>query len=402
MVLTILLIIIYLAFISLGLPDSLLGSAWPSMYPNMGVPISYAGIVSMVIAGGTIVSSLFSDKVIRKLGTGVVTSISVFMTAAALLGFSVSTEFYQLCLFAIPLGLGAGSVDAALNNFVALNYKAKHMSWLHCFWGVGAMTGPIIMSYCLERGAIFQLGYRTVAIIQFSLVIILIATLSFWKKAVPTTNLQGDKKNPNEKEVEHKIISKRELLKLPGAKHALLAFFCYCAIESTTGLWGSSFAVMSHGLQAETAAKWASLFYFGITFGRFLSGFITLRLNNRQMVRLGEALIAVGIIMIMLPLGQVASLIGFIITGIGCAPIYPSLLHETPANFGAEYSQSIMGVQMACAYVGTTFMPPLFGILASYTGYSLLPFYTGGILLLMFIMIETLNKRVDAKNKIKS
>lgn len=400
MVLTILLIIIYLAFISLGLPDSLLGSAWPSMYPNMSVPISYAGIVSMVIAGGTIVSSLFSDKAIRKFGTGVVTSISVFMTAAALLGFSVSTEFYQLCLFAIPLGLGAGSVDAALNNFVALNYKAKHMSWLHCFWGVGAMTGPIIMSYCLERGAIFQLGYRTVAIIQFVLVTILLVTLPLWKKAVPTTNFHGDKENHNEKEVEHKIISKKELLKLPGAKHALLAFFCYCAIESTTGLWGSSFAVMSHGIQPEAAAKWASLFYFGITFGRFLSGFITLKLNNRQMVHLGEALIAVGIIMIMLPLGQVTSLIGFIITGIGCAPIYPSLLHETPENFGAEYSQSIMGVQMACAYVGSTFMPPLFGVLASYIGYSLMPFYTGVIFLLMVIMIETLNKRVDTKNKL--
>ncbi|OPJ63016.1 MFS transporter [Clostridium oryzae] len=396
MVLTILLIIIYLAFISLGLPDSLLGSAWPSMYPNMGVPISYAGIVSMIIAGGTIVSSLFSDKLIRKLGTGLVTSISVLMTAGALLGFSVSNEFYELCLFAIPLGLGAGSVDAALNNFVALNYKAKHMSWLHCFWGVGAMTGPIIMSYCLERGAIFQLGYRIVAIIQFILVVILIVTLPFWKKSGSIKNNKPDNENCSEIELEHKIISKKELLKLPGAKHALLAFFCYCSIEATTGLWGSSFAVMAHGIKAETAAKWASLFYFGITFGRFLSGFITLKLNNRQIIHLGEILIAAGIIMIMLPFGQVTSLIGFVMIGIGCAPIYPSLLHETPVNFGAEYSQSIMGVQMACAYVGSTFMPPLFGILASYVGYSLMPFYIGGIFLLMYIMIETLNKRVDA------
>ncbi|WP_010251474.1 MFS transporter [Acetivibrio cellulolyticus] len=402
MVLTILLIIIYLAFISLGLPDSLLGSAWPSMYPNMEVPISYAGIISMIIAGGTIVSSLFSDKVIRKFGTGLVTSISVLITAGALLGFSVSSEFYQLCLFAIPLGLGAGSVDAALNNFIALNYKAKHMSWLHCFWGVGAMTGPIIMSYFLERGYFFQSGYRAVAIIQFTLVVILIASLPFWKKAASLNKLHPNKEQSGEIAHEHKIISKKDLLKLPGAKQALVAFFCYCSIESTTGLWGSSFMVMAHGIQVETAAKWASLFFFGITFGRFLSGFITLKMNNRQIIHLGEVLLASGILMIMLPFGQVTSLIGLILTGIGCAPIYPSLLHETPANFGAEYSQSIMGVQMACAYVGSTFMPPLFGIFASKIGYSLMPFFTGSILVLMFAMIEMLNRRVDAKNKLSS
>lgn len=399
MVLTILLIIIYLAFISLGLPDSLLGSAWPSMYPSMGVPISYAGIVSMIIAGGTIVSSLFSDRVIRRFGTGLVTSVSVLMTAGALVGFSVSNEFYELCVFAIPLGLGAGAVDAALNNFVALKYEAKHMSWLHCFWGVGAMTGPIIMSYFLEQGYMFQLGYGTVAIIQFTLVVILIITLPLWKKAASLNNVQADKEKCSEKEQGQKVLSKRELLKLPGAKQALIAFFCYCSIEATTGLWGSSFVTMVHGIPAETAAKWASLFFFGITFGRFLSGFVTLKLSNRQMIHLGLALMAVGIIMLMLPFGQVTSLIGFVMTGIGCAPIYPSLLHETPVNFGAEYSQSIMGVQMACAYVGSTFMPPLFGVLASHIGYSIMPFFTGGIFILMFIMIKTLNERVDAKNK---
>lgn len=395
MLLTVLLIIIYLAFISLGLPDSLLGSAWPAMYPNMGVPISYAGIVSMIIAGGTIVSSLLCDRVIKKSGTGLVTSISVLMTAGALLGFSLSNEFYMLCLFAIPLGLGAGSVDSALNNYVAINYKAKHMSWLHCFWGVGAMSGPIIMSCFLERGYTFQLGYRVIAIIQFILVTILIVSLPFWKKAAALKKVQPDNEKYSKIEREHKVISKKELLKLPGAKQALLAFFCYCSIESTTGLWGSSFAVKAHGISAETAAKWAFLFYFGITFGRFISGFATFKLNNRQMIHVGEALIAAGIITIMLPFGQVASLIGFIMTGIGSAPIFPSLLHETPVNFGAEYSQSIIGVQMACAYMGSTFMPPLFGVLASYIGYSLMPLYTGSILLLMIVMIEMLNKRVD-------
>jgi fucose permease len=400
MVLTVLLVIIYLAFISLGLPDSLLGSAWPSMYPNMGVPISYAGIVSMIIAGGTIVSSLFSDRVIRKFGTGLVTSISVLMTAIALLGFSVSREFYMLCIFAIPLGLGAGSVDTALNNFVALHYKSKHMSWLHCFWGVGAMTGPIIMSYFLERGYVFQTGYRTVAIIQFILVVILFVTLPLWKKTSSVNKAETDKVKFDRPEQEDKVISKKELLRLPGAKYALIAFFCYCSIESTTGLWGSSFAVITHSVQVETAAKWASLFFFGITFGRFLSGFITLKLNNRQMIYWGEALIAVGTIMIMLPFGQGTSLAGFILTGIGCAPVYPSLVHETPVNFGAKYSQSMIGVQMACAYVGSTFMPPLYGVLASQTGYWLMPFFNGSILVLMFIMLRMLNKRVDAGSKL--
>ena len=400
MVLTILLIIIYLAFISLGLPDSLLGAAWPSMYPSMGVPISYAGIVSMLVAGGTIISSLFSDKLIRRFGTGMVTFMSVLMTAGALLGFSLNNEFYILCLLAIPLGLGAGSVDSALNNYVALNYKAKHMSWLHCFWGIGAMTGPIIMSGFLERGYIYQLGYRAISIIQFSLVVILFATLPFWKKAASRNKIKSEHDNNNIIEQEHKIISKRELLKLPGAKQALIAFFCYCSIEVTAGLWASSFAVVKYGISAESAARWASLFYGGITAGRFLSGFVTLKLNNRQMIRLGLVLIASGIIMIMLPFGQISALIGLVLTGLGCAPIYPSMLHETPVNFGAEYSQSIMGVQMACAYVGSTFAPPIFGALAAFLGYSLLPFYLGAILILMIVMIQMLNQRVDAKNRI--
>jgi len=402
MALTVLLIIIYLAFISLGLPDSLLGSAWPSMYPNMDVPISYAGIVSMIITVGTIVSSLFSDRVIKKFGTGFVTSVSVLMTAGALLGFSVSNKFYMLCLFAIPLGIGAGSVDVGLNNFVALNYKAKHMSWLHCFWGVGAMTGPVIMAYFLERGYIFQSGYRAIAIIQFILVVVLTVTLPLWKKTSSTNKVGADKEKCNDTVQEHKVISKKELLKLPGVKQVLLAFFCYCGIESTTGLWGSSFAAMVRGIPAETAATWASLFFFGITFGRFISGFVTLKLNNRQMIRLGEALIAVGIIMVMLPFGKVTSLVGFIMTGIGCAPIFPSLIHETPQNFGAKYSQSIIGLQMACAYIGSSVMPPLFGVLASLIGYSIMPFYTGCILIIMFVMIEILNRRVDKRGLIKS
>lgn len=390
MILTILLIIIYIAFISLGLPDSLLGSAWPTMYKIMGVPISYAGIISMIIAGCTIISSLLTDRLIKRFGTGIVTTNSVLMTAFALLGFSITREFYILCLLAIPLGLGAGSVDAALNNFVALHYQARHMNFLHSFWGVGAMTGPIIMAYYLERGYLYQLGYRAVAIIQFSLVLILILSLPFWRK-------YSDKRknNINGKDTENLSIGK--LIKIPGVKQVLIAFLCYCSIEMTMGLWGSSFMVLVHGIASENAANWTTYFFLGLTCGRFLSGFLTVKFTSREMVYLGMFFIVVGIIMLMIPISQLSLLIGFIIIGIGLAPFFPSLIHQTPENFGKEYSQSIMGLQMASAYVGTTFVPPLFGALASSIGYEILPFFVGILLTIMLIMIKILYRKVDLR-----
>lgn len=384
-----LLVMIYIAFISLGLPDSLLGSAWPTMYGGMGVPVSYAGIISMIIAGGTILSSFFSEKVIKKLGTGVVTAISVFMTAVALLGFSVSGSFPLLCVCAVPLGLGAGSVDAALNNYVALHFKAKHMNWLHCFWGIGATAGPVIMSYSLLSVGKWQMGYRIIGIVQLVLVVFLVVTLPLWKKTEKKEEAQEEKTS----------IRLKELLQLPGAKAALTAFFCYCAVEATTGLWGSSYLVMVRGIDAQKAAKWISLFYFGITFGRLLAGFVTMKLNNRQLIRMGQGILAVGIILVLLPFGSSLTVPGLFLIGMGCAPIYPSLLHETPENFGSRYSQAIMGIQMSCAYVGSTFMPPLFGLIASHISYHLFGFYLGVLLLLMVIMVEILNKRIGNRSK---
>ncbi len=389
-----LLVVIYLAFISLGLPDALLGSAWPVMYKDLNVSVESAGVITMIVAGGTIVSSFFSDNIIRKFGTGVVTLISVLLTAIALVLISFTTSFYVLCGLAIVLGVGAGSVDAALNNYVALNYKAKHMSWLHCFWGVGAMTGPLIMSNILTNGQDYSIGYRTVSYIQFGLVFILLISLPLWKKV--SSNSQN---NDNSENIEQVVISKKDLLKLLGAKPALVAFFCYCAMEATLGLWGSSYMVLVHGVTVEKAARYGSLFYFGITFGRFLAGFITSKFSNKQLVYIGQMFIAIGVILIVLPIGVNTALIGFILAGFGCAPIYPSLLHETPKNFGAEYSQSIMGVQMASAYVGATFAPLIFGFIAKYLTYSILPFYIGLILLLMVSMVVIVNKKVT--NNIK-
>ena len=381
----VLLVIIYLSFISLGLPDSLLGSAWPSMYPGMGVSIESAGIASMIVAGGTIVSSLFSDRVVRKLGTGLVTFLSVAMTAVALMGISFSKSFLPLCLWAIPLGLGAGSVDAALNSFVALHYKAQHMNWLHCFWGVGASAGPLILSAQLARGAGWSTGYRIIALIQLALTVVLFVSLPLWKKArMPAEAQSAHRKSPG-------ILG---LTRLPGVKPVLAAFFCYCAMEATIGLWGSSYLVAVRQLPAETAAQWISLFYLGITAGRFLSGFLSMRLRQRQMVWLGALLIGGGVIVLLLPVSGLPLLAGLFLLGLGCAPIYPSLIHETPENFGSTHAQALMGMQMAAAYVGTTFMPPLFGALASGTGYGIFPYSIAVFLLLMVLMVRLLYRGV--------
>jgi len=379
-----LLIIIYISFISLGLPDSLLGSAWPSMYNSLNVPLHYAGYISMIIAGGTVISSVFSERIIRRWGTGLVTAVSVLMTAAALIGFSISHSFFYLCLCAIPLGLGAGSVDAALNNYVALNYKARHMSWLHCFWGIGASVGPLIMSAYLMRNNSWNLGYRTIGILQVCLVLLLFISLPLWKSK--SAEESPRRRNP---------LKFSELFRITGVKEVLTAFFCYCTIETITGLWGASFLVIERGIPPEVAAKWISLFYIGITSGRFLSGFITLKLNNRQMIRLGQIIIGCGIIVLVLPFGNSTLLPGFFLIGLGCAPIYPSLIHETPKNFGEENSQAIIGIQMASAYVGTTIMPPIFGKIASYMSFTILPAFIGIILVINIIMIESLNKKTD-------
>ena len=385
MISTILLIIIYLAFISLGLPDSLLGAAWPSMYNGLNVPLHYAGYIFMIIAGGTVISSVLSEKVIRKFGTGVVTAVSVSISAAALLGFSFSSHFILLCLWAVPLGLGAGSVDAALNNYIALHYKAKHMSWLHCFWGIGASLGPIIMSFFLKNKNSWNSGYNAISIIQFCLVVILFITLFLWGK-----NEVNNKKNDSGQRVKF-----LELFRITGVKQVLISFFCYCTIEATAGLWGSSFLVIEKNIPPETAARWVSLYYIGITSGRFISGFLTIKLNNRKMIRLGQCFIFVGIIALVLPLGSILLLPGLFMIGLGCAPIFPSLLHETPKNFGKENSQAIMGIQMASAYIGTTLMPPLFGQIASHIGFTVFPLFLIIILVLQIIMIETMNRKID-------
>ena len=383
---SLLLTVIYVAFISLGLPDSILGAAWPSMYPALHVPVSGAGIIAMIIAAGTIVSSLLSERTVRRLGTGVVTLLSVGLTALALLGFSVSGAFWLLCLWAVPYGLGAGSVDAALNNFVALHYSSRHMNWLHCFWGVGATAGPMLMGLCLTGGLHWSAGYRIIGFAQLGLVAVLALALPLWKRAVPDT--------PETDAAPRHTVGIRQALRLPGAKLLMPAFFCYCAVEATTGLWVASYLVLVHGIAADQAALFASIFYLGITAGRFAGGFASNRLGNRTMVRIGEAAIFLGIILLLLMPRVEGILTGVVLLGLGCAPIYPALLHETPANFGKQNSQALMGIQMASAYIGISLMPPLFGWIASITGAALLPYFLLLMVLAMALLTELAARRI--------
>lgn len=397
--LSFLLPIIYLAFISLGLPDSVLGSAWPTIYPDFQVPVSYAGIVSAIIAIGTVVSSLLSSRLISVLKTGGVTALSVAMTAAALFGFSLSHSFFALCLWAVPYGLGAGSVDAALNNYVALHYKSSHMSWLHCMWGIGATAGPYIMGRVLTDGLPWTMGYRVISFIQIALTIVLVICIPVWKAADDEFWNEEERSAIQEQEddlSEHKPLSLKEVLRLPGVKEILVAFFCYCGLESTTGLWTASYLNLHLGLTPDYAATFTSLAFLGITLGRFLNGFLAMKYSDKTLIRLGQGIIAVGCLMLLLPIHFVPfQLAAILLVGLGCAPIYPSIIHSTPFRFGKRKSQDIIGVQMASAYVGTTLMPPLFGLLAEHVSIRLWPVYLLMLLVLMFFMNERVDKRIQ-------
>ena len=381
---SILLVIIYISFISLGLPDSMLGSAWPSMYPGMKVPVSYAGIVSTLTCACTIVSTLNVNRVLAKLGTGRMTAISVAMTAIGLFGYAQSTSFWMLCLWSVPYGFGAGCVDAALNNFVALHYKSKHMSWLHCFWGVGATAGPYIMGFCLSCGMHWPTGYMVVGTLQAVLSIVLFLSFPLWK---------GSDQMQTDETGKIKVLSIREVLQMKGAKSALAAFFCYCSLEMTAGLWASSYMTIYCGIGVETAAKWAALFYLGITLGRFVSGFIADKLGDRNMTRLGLGIGFAGLVLLLIFHAPICVLAGLILIGMGCAPIYPSMLHATPDYFGAQNSQALMGVQMGFAYIGLTIMPTIFGWMANTFSFGLYAGYMMLFLVLMILFTENLNRQ---------
>ena len=376
-----LLALIYVSFISLGLPDSLLGSAWPVLHQQINAPVSYAGAVSMVICVGTIISSLFSDKLLSKFGAGKITALSTMLTAIGLFGFSVSNAFWMLIAWAIPYGIGAGAVDAVLNNYVALHYKPQHMSWLHCMWGVGAAISPCIMSFALLKLNGWNFGYLIVSVIQIVLAVFIFLSLPVWKE-----------KKEEKKEVTQKPLKFKEIFSIKGAIACFVTFFCYCALELTASLWASSYLVDKWSFSPETAAGFASMFYIGITVGRFINGFMAMKFSDRFLIRLGCGIILLGITLLLIPINAVVSLVGFVVVGLGCAPIYPCMIHMTPAVFGEDKSQAMIGVQMAFAYVGFLAMPPLFGVIAQYVSIKLLPVYLSALLITMFLMHELIMK----------
>lgn len=378
-----LLAVIYLSFISLGLPDALLGSAWPTMSRDVGAQISWAGGISMVISAGTIISALLSDRLTHKFGPGKVTLVSVALTALALLGFSFAPNYLVLIMLAIPYGLGAGGVDAALNNYVAVHYESWHMSWLHCMWGIGASTGPYVMGFALSHGQRWPAGYQYIAVIQIVLTFVLFASLPLWGRKKAQESSEKIQASPQS----YKTLSYAEVLRIPGALNILIMFFCYCALEQTAGLWASSYMVLHGGVNRVVAASWASLFYVGITVGRFISGFLTMRLNDATMIRIGQCVILAGIAVLLLPLpNHIALVIGFVIIGLGCAPVYPCIIHSTPHYFGADKSQAIVGMQMASAYIGSMLAPAIFGVLGQNISMALLPAYLLVLLALMTFM----------------
>ncbi len=385
------LVIIYISFICLGLPDSLLGVSWPIIRTEFDVSLSAVGPVFMTIAGGTIVSSFFSGHVLKRFGTAKVAAISTAMTAAGILGFYFAPSVQWFYLMAIPLGLGAGSVDAGLNDYVATHYKSHHMSWLHCFWGIGATVGPMIMSQFI-KGSTWRQGYLTVALIQASFAAFLFVTLPAWKKAESLRATAKEEPTAADSAPAAENSKGSRLLAIKGVKPVLITLLFYCGAEATLGLWGSSYLVQIKNLTPSIAASWVAMYYGGITVGRFFNGFLTLKLSNKALIRLGLLILLGGVLLLLLPLPEVFTMFGMMCIGLGCAPIFPCILHETPARFGAERSRSLMGIQMAVAYTGSTFLPPIFGYVAGAASIALYPFAILAYTLIMLLCAERTNR----------
>lgn len=417
---SLLLAVIYLTFISLGLPDSLLGTAWPVMHVDLAAPIAAQSLISVIISCCTIVSSLLTARLVHRLGTGRLTALSVALTASAILGFSTTNAFWQLCLIAIPYGLGAGAIDSALNNHVALNYGARHMSWLHCCWGIGASVGPLVMGWALASPLSWHAGYLAIGFIQAAITAVLFFSLPLWK-TTGTEPANGDNEDapahasserPRDKDAHNgqalssgmtdaqppldQPLTNRELLKLPGAVASIGSFGFYCALEGSVGLWTASYLVMVRSIDTATAASIVAQFFMGITIGRLVSGFAAQWLISENQIRIGQGLIAGGLICLLVLDGAVAAGIAILLMGLGCAPIYPSIVALTPKRFGAKASQGLVSLQMACAYAGSMLVPPIFGIAAGAGGAALIPIMIAVLLVTNTALAELAVRRTKA------
>lgn len=389
--------IIYLAFVCLGFPSSTLGSAWPSMYAAIGANVSWVGVLTAIIAAATILSSVLSAWLVEKMGTGRLTVASVVMTAAAMVGFSLSGEFWQLCLWSVPFGLGSGAADAALNAYVAVHYASRHMNWLHCMWSVGASGGPVVMSLCLSRGT-WSDGFRVIGLIQVAIAVVVTMSLPLWGRGRPSAT-EGARPADTREAGGPGRIGTRALLALPGVREVLAGSFCYNALESTCGIWAASYCALGLGISAEQGASYTSLFYLGTMAGRLVSGFLSIRLSDKAMIRLGQGLVASGVLLLALrPAGDLV-MVALVVIGCGCAPIYPSIVHETPRNFGEENALALTGIQFAVAFLGTLSIPPLFGLVAEAVGFGTYPAALGIIVAAMFLLVELANRKVGESRR---
>jgi fucose permease len=385
MVTILLLFIIYLAFISLGLPDALLGVAWPAMQGDWNLPLDALGLAAILLTGSTILSSLFSGILIRKFGTGKITLFSCLTTGIALLGISQIPSFGWLLLLAIPLGFGGGSVDAALNNYVALHFEAHHMNWLHSFWGVGATLGPLVMANVLQQTGSWRDGYSQIGTLQLGLSLLLLISLPLWRR--------HQKEQAQPVTIGTNTPSSKTIRSTPGLSFALLTFLLYCAVEVSVGLWGSSYLTQIRGFSIHQAAGWVSAYYGGITLGRFVSGFASFRLSNSQMIRSGVLIALSGTILLAFPIPNFLLAGAMVLIGLGLSPIFPAMLHETPKRFGTQRSQSIIGYQMAAGYLGSAILPPALGIVVKATSLSILPYFLTTCLVAIFLITEALQAR---------
>lgn len=385
---SLLLAVIYLIFISLGLPDSLLGSGWPKMQAVFSVPSSYAGYVSMTISFMTIISALLSPRMIKHFHTKWITIVSIGLTIAGLLGFSMCSRYWMLFIFAVPYGLGAGAIDASVNHYVANNYSGSVMNFLHCFYGVGAVISPYIMALALKY-ARWNEGYSWTSYIQVFILFVCIISLPLWKT------------NGKEEEEDHSdSVGIKEALKVPAVIFTLIAFYAYCAGEATCFLWTPSyFAGTKSGLSAETIASFGSLIFGGLMLGRLISGFISNKLGDRRLIRIGIFVELLGIIMVFLPVeNYMVAAAGFVVIGTGMGPVYPAIQHMAPANFGKKYSAAVIGLQMAAAYVGSTFMPMIFGLLQQKIGIAIMPTYLLIFAIINFGMLELTYSKIKIKS----
>ena len=378
---TLLLIVIYIAFIGLGIPDSLFGTAWPAIYKEFSLSISNAGYVTFLISGCTMLSSFFCTRIINKFGTCFVTALSTALTAIALFGFSMSQNIFSLCIFAVPLGFGAGAVDAGLNNYVAIHYNASHMNFLHCFYGIGVTTSPYIMSIAISDIS-WRIGYRTTFYIQIVIALIVILSAPLWKKA--------DNKIPLNNDIQPRSISLRRLAKMRKVRIVWLIFIASCSIEYILGIWSSTFLVETRGIIPQNAARIVMLYYAGIALGRFTSGIAVAKISSSMIIQICKYIIFSALLMLFVPCGEIVSAIILFIAGFGIGPVFPNMIYLTPYNFGKDISQSVIGSQMAASYMGIMLTPPFFGVLARILGIWIFPVFLVIFFSLMFLGIKLL------------